>query len=130
MKKNFSKTMVLCTALLAAAFVGCKENNTPTDPTHNPHEDGGLVADDNLLYDNNVIGNGDDEFVFTGKQTLRRGTYLLKGWVYVADGAELTIEPGTVGYVSVMYRLCIGYVSVILYAGPDVVGSHFRISLL
>ena len=29
-----------------------------------------------------------------------------------------------------MYRLCIGYVSVILYAGPDVVGSHFRISLL
>lgn len=88
--------MVLCTALLAAAFVGCKENNTPTDPTHNPHEDGGLVADDNLLYDGNVIGNGDDEFVFTGKQTLRRGTYLLKGWVYVADGAELTIEPGTV----------------------------------
>lgn len=96
MKKNFSKTMVLCTALLAAAFVGCKENNTPTDPNHNPHEDGGLVADDNLLYDGNVIGNGDDEFVFTGKQTLRRGTYLLKGWVYVADGAELTIEPGTV----------------------------------
>lgn len=96
MKKHFSKTMVLCTALLAAAFVGCKENNTPTDPTHNPHEDGGLVADDNLLYDGNVIGNGDDEFVFTGKQTLRRGTYLLKGWVYVADGAELTIEPGTV----------------------------------
>ena len=96
MKKHFSKTMVLCTALLAAAFVGCKENNTPTDPTHNPHEDGGLVADDNLLYDNNVIGNGDDEFVFTGKQTLRKGTYLLKGWVYVADGAELTIEPGTV----------------------------------
>ena len=96
MKKNFSKTLVLCTALLATVFTGCKQTNTPTDPTHNPHEDGGLVADDNLLYDNNTIGNGDDEFVFTGKQTLRRGTYLLKGWVYVADGAELTIEPGTI----------------------------------
>ena len=96
MKKNFSKTLVLCTALLATVFTGCKQTNTPTDPTHNPHEDGGLVADDNLLYNDNTIGNGDDEFVFTGKQTLRRGTYLLKGWVYVADGAELTIEPGTI----------------------------------
>ena len=42
------------------------------------------------------IGNGDAEFVFTGKQTLKKGTYLLKGWVYIANGAELTIEPGTV----------------------------------
>ncbi len=42
------------------------------------------------------IGNGDQEFVFTGKQTLKKGTYLLKGWVYIADGAELTIEPGTI----------------------------------
>ena len=96
MKKIFSKTMVLSTALLAVLMTACEPKNEVTDPTHNPHEDGGLVADDNLLYDGNVIGNGDDEFVFTGKQTLRRGTYLLKGWVYVADGAELTIEPGTV----------------------------------
>ena len=42
------------------------------------------------------IGNGDQEFIFTGKQTLKKGTYRLKGWVYIADGAELTIEPGTV----------------------------------
>lgn len=42
------------------------------------------------------IGNGDQEFVFTGRQTLKKGTYLLKGWVYIAEGAELTIEPGTV----------------------------------
>lgn len=96
MKKHFSKTMVLCTALLAVLMTACEPKTEVTDPTHNPHEDGGLVADDNLLYDGNVIGNGDDEFVFTGKQTLRKGTYLLKGWVYVADGAELTIEPGTV----------------------------------
>ena len=45
---------------------------------------------------NNTIGNGDQEVIFKGKQTLKKGTYLLKGWIYVADGAELTIEPGTV----------------------------------
>lgn len=27
---------------------------------------------------------------------MKKGTYLLKGWVYIADGAELTIEPGTI----------------------------------
>ena len=43
-----------------------------------------------------IIGNGDKEFVFTGKQTLKKGVYLMKGWIYVADGSELTIEPGTV----------------------------------
>lgn len=43
-----------------------------------------------------VIGNGDKEFIFTGKQTLKKGVYLMKGWIYVANGAELTIEPGTI----------------------------------
>ena len=43
-----------------------------------------------------VIGNGDKEFIFKGKQTLKKGTYLMRGWIYVADGAELTLEPGTV----------------------------------
>ena len=67
-------------------------------------EDGGFKACDHVLFtDNgqeapkgNVIGNGDQNFVFKGNQTLDRGTYLLKGWVYVADGATLTIPAGTV----------------------------------
>ena len=59
--------------------------------------DGGLKACDHLLFsevdnsenaDGKQIGNGDAEFVFTGKQTLKKGTYLLKGWVYIANGAE------------------------------------------
>lgn len=66
--------------------------------------DGGLRSCDHLLFnadgsenvDGTEIGNGDQEFVFTGKQTLKKGTYTLKGWVYIANGAELTIEPGTV----------------------------------
>lgn len=51
---------------------------------------------ENVSNSGTQIGNGDQEFVFTGKQTIKKGTYLLKGWVYIADGAELTIEPGTV----------------------------------
>src|SRR3712207_7531030 len=34
--------------------------------------------------------------LFRSKQTLKKGTYNLKGWVYIAAGAELTIEPGTI----------------------------------
>ncbi len=55
-------------------------------------KDGKANVDDN----GTQIGSGDKEFVFTGKQTLKKGTYTLKGWVYIADGAELTIEPGTI----------------------------------
>ncbi len=65
--------------------------------------DGGVTACDHLLFTNGEedpegleIGNGDKEFVFTGNQTLAEGTYTLKGWVYIADGAELTIPAGTV----------------------------------
>lgn len=77
-------------------FTSCSDDDTTTTDTRNWSEDGGLKAADNLLFDDNVIGNGDNEFVFTGTQTLPKGTYLLKGWVYIADGAQLTIEPGTI----------------------------------
>ncbi|MEG1563150.1 MAG: hypothetical protein RR365_05415 [Bacteroides sp.] len=42
------------------------------------------------------LGNGDQHFHFTGDVTLKKGTYLMKGWVYIDRGAKLTIEPGTV----------------------------------
>lgn len=80
-------------------FTACSDDNTPekSTPNYNWSEDGGLKACDNLLFENGTqIGNGDNEFVFKGKQTLKKGTYLLKGWVYVAAGSELTIEPGTI----------------------------------
>lgn len=76
-------------------FTACSSDDKVVDDRH-WSENGGLKASDDLLFNGNEIGNGDNEFVFTGKQTLAKGTYLLKGWVYIADGAELTIEPGTV----------------------------------
>lgn len=104
-KMNF----VGCLSILAmaAALGSCDSND---DPTPNPKDaytwttDGGLKACDHILFSEDgkenasgtTIGNGNQEFVFTGKQTLKKGTYLLKGWVYIANGAELTIEPGTI----------------------------------
>ncbi|MDY2778590.1 MAG: hypothetical protein SOU82_01870, partial [Alloprevotella sp.] len=87
----------LAALTLTLGFTACSDDdkNNITEERHWT-KDGGLNAADNLLFDGNVIGNGDDEFVFTGKQTLPKGTYTLKGFVYIADGAELTIEPGTI----------------------------------
>lgn len=98
---------------LAATFSACSSSND--DPSTDPNSgnetvaykwstDGGLKAADHVLFDEDgkedangtVIGNGDQEFVFKGNQTLKKGTYLLKGWVYIADGSTLTIEPGII----------------------------------
>ncbi len=99
-----------CVGIMAAgmALSSCSDDNNDGNVTAGVQwtMDNGIKACDHILFskdgDANVddagtqIGNGDQEFVFKGKQTLKRGTYILKGWVYIADGAELTIESGTV----------------------------------
>ena len=95
----------ICTLGALAAIVACEKANPSPKPAEKYvwKTDGGIKACDHLLFtdgkddpDGKEIGNGDQEFVFYGQQTLAKGTYHLKGWVYVADGAQLTIEPGTV----------------------------------
>ncbi len=102
-KINFSGC--LCILALAGALAACTKQNTPaeTGSDYVWTKDGGLDACDHILFtdgkadpNGNEIGTGDQEFVFTGNQTLAKGTYYLKGWVYIADGAQLTIEPGTI----------------------------------
>lgn len=93
--------LILCAA---AVVVACEKK--PVKESTSPYKwstDGGIKACDHILftdgkedYEGKEIGDGDQEFVFNGKQTLKKGTYLLKGWVYIADGAELTIEAGSV----------------------------------
>ena len=81
----------MLSAAALTTFSACDdEENTPQET------DGGLKVITEIVTDGNVIGNGDQEVVFKGKQTIAKGTYVLKGWVYVADDSELTIEPGTV----------------------------------
>jgi hypothetical protein len=105
------KKMMGCLGILAmaAALTACSSSDNTTDgggtttETYKWSTDGGLKACDHVLFTNGKedangteIGNGDQEFVFTGNQTLKKGTYYLKGWVYIANGATLTFEPGTI----------------------------------
>lgn len=104
-----------CLGLMAMAVwvssCSSDDDSDPVTPGTDPVEvetykwttDGGLKACDHILFtdgkddlNGKEIGNGDQEFVFTGTQTIKKGTYLLKGWVYIANGATLTIEPGTI----------------------------------
>ncbi len=113
--KNLNKIFSASFAVLAmsAALTACSSSADNSDnnggygqssETYTWTKNGGLKACDHILFNadgtenanGTVIGNGDKEFVFTGKQTLKKGTYELRGWVYIADGAQLTIEPGTV----------------------------------
>ncbi len=101
----------LCAVLSAAVFtmsmVACNDKSDDIKSTTDAYvwgTEGSVKTCDHVLFSSDgsenpsgtVIGNGDKEFVFTGTQTLSKGTYLLSGWVYIADGAVLTIEPGTI----------------------------------
>lgn len=106
-KKTFRLTnYFLAFVAIASLLSSCsKDDNNSTDPqTTDPTVDypisgdnKGLATSAGILFNNGTqIGNGDTQFVFTGSTTIKKGTYLLKGWVYITDGAKLTIEPGTI----------------------------------
>lgn len=104
------KMFLGCMGILAMSmtFMSCSSDNDDPNPgtttAYKWSTDGGFKACDHILFTDDgkeapkgtVIGNGDQNFVFKGTQTLERGTYTLKGWVYVADGSTLTIPAGTV----------------------------------
>lgn len=109
MMKNFKYFGYVGILTLALGMTACSSDDPEPDSpktrteTYKWGTDGSIKTCDHLRFTNGKedaegkeIGNGDQEFVFTGKQTLKKGTYMLKGWVYIADGAELTIEPGTI----------------------------------
>ncbi len=106
MKMKFMKwSGLFMTAAMMSMLTACSDDTKVTveegDPEvtrpTNTGEYSGLATSDGILFNNGTqIGNGDQEFCFTGKQTIKKGTYVMKGWIYVRPGAELTIEPGTV----------------------------------
>lgn len=104
------KSLIFSTLFVASAicFTSCSDKSEPSSPSTDEEYvfgiDAGNTSCNQLLFDKNgekdfngkYLGNGEQNFVFKGTTTLKKGTYVLTGWVYVADGSTLTIEPGTI----------------------------------
>ena len=56
------------------------------------------VNDEQIFFGPNrtQIGSGLKSFSIKKNHTIRKGIYTMVGWIYVEDGATLTIEPGTI----------------------------------
>ena len=95
MKKVRFLSWLLCMSFMSVSFIACDKD---TDNGGGDGDgDGGEGSGNAILFaDGTQIGNGDKEFDIIGKHTLKKGTYVMKGWCYVTEGSELTIEPGTV----------------------------------
>lgn len=78
----------------ALSFANCSDDN------ENGGDNGGGNTSDNLseiLFENGTqIGDGRQEFNIKGNYTLPKGSYTLKGWCYICEGASLTFAPGTI----------------------------------
>lgn len=95
---NLLMGAAICSGCL---FTACSDSNSEDDKKDQKDPevtyDGTTAISSGILFDGGKqLGNGDQNFVFTGDVTLEKGTYLLKGWVYVADGAKLYIPAGTI----------------------------------
>lgn len=94
---SFKKAALLALVTISAVgFTACENNDNPGENEKEYTLDGGIKVYSDILFNNNELGNGDQEIILKGNQTIKKGTYLMKGWIYVADGSVLTIEPGTV----------------------------------
>lgn len=94
---SFKKAALLALVTISAVgFTACENNDNPGENEKEYTLDGGIKVYSDILFNNNELGNGDQEIILKGNQTIKKGTYLMKGWIYVAEGSVLTIEPGTV----------------------------------
>lgn len=82
---DFFKTFLFVVCLIF--ITACSDDDNKETPS----------AEEQILFgDGKQLGNGDQEFKIYKDHTIKKGTYVMKGWIYVQDGATLTIEPGTV----------------------------------
>ena len=99
--KKFGWASMICAAIvMESGLTSCSDDdNTGNGNTEEPKViyDGTTAVSEGILFNKGTeLGSGDQEFVFTGDVTLEKGTYLLKGWVYIASGAKLRIPAGTI----------------------------------
>lgn len=104
--KRLGLSLMMCSALFAGlSITSCSSDDDDVTPD-NPGEEwkdpevtykGNVAYSDGLLFNKgSELGNGTQHFHLTGDVTLEKGTYLMKGWIYVDEGARLTIPAGTV----------------------------------
>lgn len=99
--RKWGKALMICAALTTTVMtVSCSSDDEPAAPGKTDPEvtyKGNVAYSNGILFNNGTeLGNGTQNFHFTGDVTLERGTYLLKGWVYVDAGAKLRIPAGTI----------------------------------
>ena len=100
MKKISLANVFFTMVATVISMTACSDDSNSTAPGTDPGEKNEM--EDVILFkaeDGSIsqLGNGEQEFEMPkGKYTLKKGTYHMKGWCYVADGVELTIEPGTI----------------------------------
>lgn len=104
MKINFITSGRMLTGALAIgmalSIASCSSDDGPDAPAVT---DPAVTYKGNVAYSSGILfnegrelGNGTQNFHFTGDVTLSKGVYLLKGWVYIDAGARLRIPAGTV----------------------------------
>ncbi len=99
--RKWGKALMICAALTTTVMtVSCSSDDEPAAPGKTDPEvtyKGNVAYSNGILFNNGTeLGNGTQNFHFTGDVTLERGTYTLKGWVYVDAGARLRIPAGTI----------------------------------
>lgn len=98
--KRWGQALMAVVALvMSVTMSSCSSDDEPTPGKTDPEVTykGNVAYSNGILFNNGTeLGNGTQNFHFTGDVTLERGTYTLKGWVYVDAGAKLRIPAGTV----------------------------------
>ena len=97
---HWAQALTICAALaMNTVATSCSDDNDEPAKTADPE----VTYQGNVAYSKGVVfadgtqlGNGSQHFHLTGDVTLKKGTYLLKGWVYVDAGAILRIPAGTI----------------------------------
>ncbi len=99
--KSLEQALMIGAVLtMSAAMSSCTKDDPKQEEEQQENPEvtykGNVAYSDGILFDGTDLGNGTQHFHFTGDVTLKKGTYSLKGWVYVDEGAKLTIPAGTV----------------------------------
>ena len=97
---HWAQALTICAALaMNTVATSCSDDNDEPAKTEDPEVtyQGNVAYSKGVLFaDGTQLGNGSQHFHLTGDVTLKKGTYLLKGWVYVDAGAILRIPAGTI----------------------------------